>query len=66
MSGDNIVTRLEHGNFSAAYIVDGCTDGHKVLPVRDALNVLYGLAAALVVLGLAVSERDWGLRYPAH
>jgi exopolysaccharide production protein ExoZ len=39
-------------------------DLHKVLTVRDALNVLYGLAAALMVLGLAVLERDRGLRVP--
>ena len=39
-------------------------DLHQVLPLRDALNVLYGLAAALMVLGLAVLERDWGLRVP--
>ena len=39
-------------------------DLHRVLTVRDALNVLYGLAAALMVLGLAVIERDRGLRVP--
>jgi exopolysaccharide production protein ExoZ len=39
-------------------------DLYRVLPIRDALNVLYGLAAALMVLGLAVLERDWGLRVP--
>jgi exopolysaccharide production protein ExoZ len=39
-------------------------DLHKILTVRDALNILYGLAAALMVWGLAVLERDRGLRVP--
>jgi exopolysaccharide production protein ExoZ len=39
-------------------------DLHRVLTLRDALNVLYGLSAALMVLGLAVIERDRGLRVP--
>jgi exopolysaccharide production protein ExoZ len=39
-------------------------DLYQVITVRDALNVLYGLAAALLVLGLAVLERDRGLWVP--
>jgi len=39
-------------------------DLHNVLTSRDALNVLYGLAAALMILGFAVLERDRGIRVP--
>jgi exopolysaccharide production protein ExoZ len=39
-------------------------DLHQVLTVRDMLNVSYGLTAALMVWGLAVLERDRGLRVP--
>jgi exopolysaccharide production protein ExoZ len=46
--------------FSSVWFIDL----YKVLTIRDALNVLYGLGAALMVLGLAVLERDRGLWVP--
>ncbi len=38
---------------------------YHVVNITDALNVLYGVAGALLILGLVTTERDSGIRVPA-
>jgi exopolysaccharide production protein ExoZ len=59
-STDLIATVTGAIGFASVWFIDL----HRVIIVRDALNVLYGLTAALMVLGFAVIERDRGLRVP--
>jgi exopolysaccharide production protein ExoZ len=37
---------------------------YHVVNITDALNVLYGVAGALLILGLVTTERDSGIRVP--
>ena len=38
---------------------------YHVVNITDVLNVLYGVAGALLILGLVTTERDSGIRVPA-